>query len=301
MIQRRKRLQAETGRMSEVGPISRRLSFSQRYGHEALPEPMRLGQISDDLRRELWNATRRQLEQLRSGGYFLKGAGTFVEQVLGHYLAKPEDDIPTKATTAMSAFKTVILEHPFNRVLDLLEAMLDHRTIARTLFAYKVRGLFEEHGAPYRLDDDRPFQFIPRTTQEQGNAAAEAVASLKQAGMAGASVHLRQAAEHLRHQRYAESIAASVHAVESVARLLDPAASKDLGPALNSLEKSGLLRHRALKSGILKLYGYASDEQGVRHALLDQEAADVGEDEALFMYGACACFAAYLADKSRKA
>ena len=286
--------------MSEVDPTSKRLSFSQRHGHEALPEPMRLGQVSDDLRRELWNATRRQLQRLRSGSHFFKEAASFVEQVLGQYLAKPEDDIPTKASIAMSAFKSAILEHPFNRVLDLFETMLNHRTIAQTLFAYEVRRLFEEHGAPYRLDDSRPLMFIPRTTKEQGVATAEAALNLKRAGMDGASVHLRQAAGHLRHQRYAESIAASVHAVESVARLLDPAASKDLGPALNSLEKSGLLKHRALKSGILKLYGYASDEQGVRHALLDQEAADVGEDEALFMYGACACFAAYLADKSRR-
>ena len=118
--------------------------------------------------------------------------------------------------------------------------------------------------------------------------------------MTGASAHLRQAAGHLRHGRHAESIAASVTAVESVARLIDPSASRNLGPALNSLEKSGLLKHKALKKGILSLYGYASDEQGVRHALLDKQAADVGEDEALFMYGACACFAAYLADKNEK-
>ena len=32
-------------------------TFSQRYGYEPLPEPMRLEHISEDLRREIWNVT----------------------------------------------------------------------------------------------------------------------------------------------------------------------------------------------------------------------------------------------------
>ena len=30
------------------------LTFSQRYGYEALPEPMQLEKLSDTLRREVW-------------------------------------------------------------------------------------------------------------------------------------------------------------------------------------------------------------------------------------------------------
>ena len=43
-----------------------------------------------------------------------------------------------------------------------------------------------------------------------------------------------------------------------------------------------------------KLYGYTSDEQGVRHAFLDQESSRVGMDEAVYMLGACASFASFL-------
>ena len=74
-----------------------------------------------------------------------------------------------------------------------------------------------------------------------------------------------------------------------------------LGPALDSLEKAGVLRHPALKQAFDKLYGYTNTEQGIRHALLDKNAADVGLDEAIFMFGACASFSAYLAEKYRKA
>ena len=35
--------------------VSDHLTFLQRHGHEPLPEPMRLEELSDDLRREIWN------------------------------------------------------------------------------------------------------------------------------------------------------------------------------------------------------------------------------------------------------
>ena len=61
------------------------------------------------------------------------------------------------------------------------------------------------------------------------------------------------------------------------------------------------MNHRALKSAFDRLFGYTSDEEGIRHALLEREAAGVDVDDALFMYGACASFAAYLVNKHRKA
>ena len=80
--------------------------------------------------------------------------------------------------------------------------------------------------------------------------------------------------------------------VESVARMLAPGA-KTLKPALASAKERGGL-HPALKDGFNKLYGYTSNEQGVRHPLLDNDKAQVGMDEAVFMLGACASFASYL-------
>ena len=119
--------------------------------------------------------------------------------------------------------------------------------------------------------------------------------------MDGATTHLRQAVDHINAHQYADAITDSIHAVESVARIIDPKSSTTLGPALHSLEQAGVLNHPALKQAFEKLYGYTSDEQGLRHALVDQDAANVGLDEALFMFGACASFAAYLTEKHRQA
>ena len=119
--------------------------------------------------------------------------------------------------------------------------------------------------------------------------------------MDGSATHLRQAAEHINAGQYADSIADSIHAVESVARTIDPGSGKTLGPALRSLERAGVLKHPALREAFEKLYGYTNDEEGVRHALLEKGSADVGLDEAVFMFGACASFAAYLTGKHRQA
>ena len=118
--------------------------------------------------------------------------------------------------------------------------------------------------------------------------------------MTGAEKHLRNAVKHINQQEFGDAIRESIHAAESVARVIDPNASQTLGPALNSLEKGGQLRHPALKEAFKKLYGYTSDEQGIRHALVDKDSPDVGLDEAMFMFGACASFAAYLVSKHQQ-
>ena len=82
--------------------------------------------------------------------------------------------------------------------------------------------------------------------------------------------------------------------------MLSPEDSRTLTPALSALQRAGVLKHPALRSAFAKLYGYTSDEQGIRHPLLEGGAADVGLEEALFMYGACASFAAYLTEKHRR-
>ena len=118
--------------------------------------------------------------------------------------------------------------------------------------------------------------------------------------MKGAVTHLRESAKHINLGQFADSVIDSISAIESVARLIDPRASNTLTSALNSLENAGLLNHKALKKAFFNLYGYTSDEQGIRHALLEKDLPEVGMDEAIFMFGACASFAAYLVEKHRK-
>ena len=265
-----------------------------------MPEPMRLEEISDALRREIWNEIRRLLQSMPHTAAWFYGEGElFIERVLGRLLKRSEDEINKQSGNVFGSFKRIILGSRFNIFLDLIEIVLYENP--KHEFVQKISHTFEIHAAAYWLDSSHfPYQFFPRSDKAQGEATRSAIETIRESGMEGASTHLRQAADHISARQFADSITDSIHAVESVARTLDPKA-KTLGEALSSLERSGLLKHPALKEAFSKLYGYTSDEQGIRHSLLDKASPDVDLDEAMFMFGACASFAAYLVNKYRKA
>ena len=197
-------------------------------------------------------------------------------------------------------FRELIGYENYHNVLTCIEFILRDKRCSKSL----RRGLadaFNKAPIAYFVDEKNGLPTImPRFNREAGEATQQAVETLRQNGMEGATTHLRQAAEHINTQQYGDSIADSIHAVESVACKIDPRASKTLGPALDSLERAKLLNHPALKDAFKKLYGYTSDEQGIRHALLDKGAPDVDVGEAVFMFAACASFAAYLVHKHRQ-
>lgn len=278
--------------------------FSQRHGYTPLPAPMRLEEISDDLRREIWNATREIFVSMRytgrMGKYYFGGEGTrFVERVLGCFLKKPEDEIGVKYGETLDHFKSLILKSDFHEILDLVEIIASE---AAPEFRNRVAEHFDRYAAAYWLDvSGPPYQFFPRSNEAQGDATRKAIETIRDGEMDGADAHLRHAAEHLNARRFSDSVRESILAVESVARMVDPKAEKTLGPALTSLERAGVIRHKALKEAFSKLYGYTNDAQGIRHSLLDKDAPDVDLDEAMFMFSACASFAAWLVNKHRKA
>ena len=282
------------------------LTFSQRYGYEPLPTPMQLEVISRDLRIEIWNLMWNLIVSVRSdiglvaGYYFAEDEALFFGRVLGRHLTKPIDEIECSTERVTNSFKEICLNSRFNKLLDFLELIASDNRYGIN-YRKKIKDLFETHGASYRLDiSNQPCQFIPCSTKEQGDSIEKALESLHERGMKGAVTHLRESAKHINLGQFADSVLDSISAIESVARLIDPRSSNTLTSALNSLENAELLNHKALKDAFIKLYGYTSDEQGIRHALCDKDSPDVGMDEAIFMFGACASFAAYLVEKHRK-
>ncbi len=280
------------------------LMFSQRYGYESLPQPMKMKELSPDLRREIWNIVRDNLLKNRKFGaasyYFPQDFTRVIERILGSLLKKPEDEIPTGYDEVLSLFKKIIFQDRFDRLLSLIELIVNNDSW-HSEFHQKIAELFDFHAAAYWLEISQlPYHFFPRSSMEQGKAVQHALKTIDEGNMPGASVHLRKATEHINTQQYASSISNSILAVESVARTIDPTAEKTLAPALKSLEKAGMINHPALKATFLKLYGYTNDEQGIRHALLDKDSAEVGLDEAMFMFGACTSFAAYLVNKHQQ-
>jgi len=93
---------------------------------------------------------------------------------------------------------------------------------------------------------------------------------------------------------YRNSIKESISAVESlVASVLKPEKGT-LGQLIKRLEDEiGL--HPALKQAFSSLYGYSSDEGGIRHALTEAERVDF--NDAKFMLVVCSAFVNFVEGK----
>ena len=283
-----------------------KLAFSQREGKAPLPEAMELEYIPRKFRKYVWlyvdPSIGEATDSIRPSYRTREGISRILWRFKFHIQEIPHDDIPLPNPKGDKKFcREIILRGDYHQPLTLVEYILRQDDCSKKLRESLVSA-FEETPIAYYLDtiDDRP-TIMPRSSREAGEATRIAIETIREGGMDGAAAHLQDAAEHINAGQHADSIADSIHAVESVARIIDPQSNNTLGPALDSLEKAGVLRHPALKQAFDKLYGYTNTEQGIRHALLDKSAADVDLDEAIFMFGACASFTAYLTEKHRKA
>ena len=280
----------------------KKLTFSQREGLSPLPEAMQLKHVTTDFRNIVWLAVDKAIER-ESDGFVVYFRDASTRAIILSYCIRilhwPHDQIVHSPSNHRELLRKTILEGTFDEVLTLVEFILRAKRCSQGL-RQVLEDAFQHGRLAYTIQmiDDLP-TIVPRVSEESGIATQQAIETIEEKAPPGARTHLRTAASAIDEERYADAVRESIHAVESVARTIDPNAGNSLGSALNSLEKAGLLKHPALKEGFSKLYGYTSDENGIRHALLEESAADVDIDDAVFMFGACACFAAYLTNKHK--
>ncbi|MGC9385032.1 MAG: AbiJ-NTD4 domain-containing protein, partial [Kosmotogaceae bacterium] len=98
---------------------------------------------------------------------------------------------------------------------------------------------------------------------------------------------------------YRNSIKESISAVEALVKLISGDSKATLGSALRIIEKAGNVKiHDALRNGFLNLYGWTSDDEGIRHSLMDEPT--LSQEDAIYMLVTCSAFINYLFEKSRK-
>ena len=273
-----------------------KLTFSQAQGYEEIPGPLKLEELPQEARTHIWNVFYRHLDQSSETWSFGEHwiSGVWKEILRAKHISHdnlPIDDWSPEFSPICQKLRHDIETMPFNKVFDLLQFVFRQPQCPPS-FLGTMMSVFTECRLAYKIDEGEPPTIIPAFTEEEGNAVIESLKTLREAGLGGSTEHLRNACECINKGDWAGSIRESIHTVESVARKLAPKAM-NLKPALASIkDREGL--HPALGAAFIKLYGYTSEEPGVRHPLLDSQKAKVGMDEAVFMLGACASFASYL-------
>lgn len=157
--------------------------------------------------------------------------------------------------------------------------------------AEDTNSILEEELAGYRCINNI---FVPITDK---NEIMEIGGAMHDSPFQAVHIHLNQALKLLsiKNPDYRNSIKESISAVESTAREICGKPTATLGEALKILEKDNDL-HPALKSGFSAIYGYTSDGDGIRHALMDKSNLDLAD--AKYFLVSCSAFINYLKTKS---
>lgn len=268
------------------------IPFSQRTGLESIPPQLELGKVSAELRRLLEYYIMLEIEREQGSGFSHTYFGGSWNRVAMDFhvvfLKKSPSKYRNNPNEFMALVRNVIQREVIGSLFDLVEFFIRHPGCSIELKG-DLASAFETSRAAYRIFDS---QIIAIGVEEQAAAFARAVAETDTANSVAARSHLIAAGLALRNSNWPGSVRESIHAVEAMATRLAPK-TQTLGKALTALEKQGHL-HGGLKAAFSQLYGYSSDEEGVRHALVFNEEAKVDEADALFMLGACASFVSYL-------
>lgn len=108
--------------------------------------------------------------------------------------------------------------------------------------------------------------------------------------------HLQRSLEMLSDRQkpdYRNSVKEAISAVECQVKLMLGEDKGTLGSLLGKID--GL--HVAQKEAFKKLYGYTSDEGGIRHSLLEEDKIDF--EDAKYMLVVCSAFVNYLTGKHK--
>lgn len=277
----------------------KRLTFEQAEGAEPLPAQLQLKELSQGLRARLWDVVYRSFKDSREYGddrpYFRQPWASIFEGMHIYRYHLMADEFENDFDELVRQTKIVFVDGNYLAVFGWLQWVLRTGN-APYEFDEEIGRALHRSGAAYRLLEGRTI--VPVGSATELATLEQAFADLVASEFHGARAHLRNAAELLTAGKWADSIRESIHAVELVAEVLEP--SGEFSKAMAKLEGSVKI-HGALKQGFKNLYGYTSDQEGIRHPLLDEPVAAADEADALFMIGACAAFVSYLINKARAA
>lgn len=192
----------------------------------------------------------------------------------------------------------VIENAPYNEVLDILEYIanwIDENMIYQFDIYSAFNDFFEKEFIGYRFVENK---IVAITNKNEINSIESACNSKYE----GVNSHMQKAVGFLSNKEnkdYKNSIKESISAVESICQIVAEDEKATLGQALKVIKEKGIILHPALEKGFSSLYGYTSDQGGIRHCEGMFEST-VTFEEAKFMLISCSAFINFLIAENEK-
>jgi hypothetical protein len=276
------------------------MKFSQRIGKSQIKTKLQIGSMDNDLRIALWNAFQTFfLEEVESNWISQSDFEMFFKILWHKYFKLPLDNLNDYFPKTYDRIRKWFFEWEWYEVYDFIEfiSQIDCPVNADE-FRNFCNNMLERELSGYRFVD----KIITEITDENELKEIEdAIKFSKKQKLSGVHSHLKSALSKLSDRKkpdYRNSIKESISAVESISQIISQNPKAELGQALKIIEQSVGL-HGALKKGFMSIYGYTSDEGGIRHAMLEESKADF--EDAKYMLVSCSAFVNYLIMKASKA
>lgn len=267
-------------------------TFSEREGLHPIPV-MQLDSIDAQLKNRLWNVL--SVYYFTNISFEDSRGRDFIESIWIDYLNIPIDDMPYHWRDTRESIKKYIFNCKWNYVYDLLEYVANshHYAHNQRVFINQCNIALEKHNSAWRFVN----KTITCITSREEIAEIEMACSKP---FPPIKEHMNKSLAHLSDREspdYRNSIKESISAVESLCQRLTGKDKATLGDAVKLLDAK-IDIHPCLKTAFDKLYGYTSNADGIRHALLDKDKIEF--EDAKFMLVVCSAFINYAISKASK-
>lgn len=208
----------------------------------------------------------------------------------------PKNEI-IKRKNAEALQRFVLESKEWYTIFDFVErylAVSDENTSAK--MANEFNHILEDEVSAYRILD----RFVVPITNKAELATIE---EAKSTPYDSVRTHVSKALALYADRKapdYENSIKESISAVEAMCCIITglTGAQATLGAAIKKLKDKGVHIHRAMETAFSSLYGYTSDENGIRHGGIDFKNAPA--EDAKYMLISCSAFVNYLMEKWSK-
>lgn len=259
------------------------MRFSDRVGATKAKEVFQTNSMDANLRNTLYNIFYAKAESIwdhsRERGYML------AQMVDYGFFKKPIDETKDYFEYYSAEMKKFFQTAEWFDVYNFIEYLLDTSTFDLDIDLIK-NALQSEMSGYQVLENGSIVPFVGDAEIESLNESL-----LLADPYVAARQHIEIAIDKLSQKPNPDprnAIKEAICAVESAASVITGKNKPELKDALNIMEASGSL-HGSLKEAWKKMYGYASDEQGIRHAALDDE-GKVDFATAKYMVVVCSAF-----------
>lgn len=267
------------------------MRFSERYGYRPVRESLQVDSMSSELRNSLWSVLQLNV-WVQFGHDPLRYYSTYVQELSTSfwldYFKKPIDTLPNYASQIVDAVREYFFACEWYEVYDVLEFVAGNFSPARRL-AQLSNSILQREASAYRFVNGL---ITPITDTAEINEIDQALAGPTDP----VRIHLRRSLELLSDKAnpdYRNSIKEAISGVESL--VISVVGQRGtLGQLIKRLEDEIAL-HPALRTAFSSLYGYTSNQDGIRHAILD--AKDITFEDAKFFLVVCSAFANFVSVK----